>query len=46
MKKRLGLLHYRRDRLEHELEAIKSALHHLDKQIQQDVAYEQLSICD
>ena len=46
MKKRIGILHYRRDRLEHELDAIKSALFNLNKQIQQDREFEQLTICD
>ena len=46
MKKRLGVLHYRRERLERELAGIKAALITLDRQIQRDVAYEQLSICE
>ncbi len=46
MKKRLGVLHYRRERLERELEAIKAALFSLDQQMSRDAAYEQLSICD
>ncbi len=46
MKKRLGVLHYRRDRLERELIAIQSALLTLDSQLKKDNAFEQLSICD
>ena len=46
MKKRLGILHYRRDRLERELNAIKTALLTLDHQMQSDAAYEQLTMCD
>ncbi len=38
MKKKLGVLHYRRDRLEHELQAIRVALATLDKHIQRDSA--------
>ena len=43
MKRRLGELHYKRDRLEHELSAIKNALLTLDSQMQRYAAYEQLS---
>ncbi len=46
MKKRLVVLHYRRDRLERELQAINSALLQLDGQIQRDGAYEQLTMCE
>ncbi len=46
LKKRLGVLLYRRERMERELEAIKAALSTLEDQMQRNVAYEQLSICD
>ena len=45
LKKRLGVLLYRRERMERELEAIKAALSTLEAQVQRNVAYEQLSIC-
>ncbi len=45
LKKRLGVLLYRRERMERELEAIKAALSTLEAQMQRNVAYEQLSIC-
>ncbi|WP_236072541.1 hypothetical protein [Prochlorococcus marinus] len=46
LKKQLGVLLYRRERMERELEAIKAALSTLEDQMQRNVAYEQLSICD
>mgnify|MGYP001171794113 CR=1 FL=1 len=46
LKKRLGVLLYRRERMERELEAIKAALSTLEEQMKSNVAYEQLSICD
>jgi len=46
LKKRLGVLLYRRERMERELEAIKAALSTLEHQMQRNVAYEQLSLCD
>ncbi|KZR70631.1 hypothetical protein PMIT1313_00285 [Prochlorococcus marinus str. MIT 1313] len=45
LKKRLGVLLYRRERMERELEAIKVALSTLEAQMQRNVAYERLSIC-
>ena len=45
LKKRFGVLLYRRERMERELEAIKAALSTLEAQMQRNVAYEQLSIC-
>lgn len=44
-KKRLGVLLYRRESMERELEAIKAALSTFEAQMQRNVAYEQLSIC-
>ncbi len=46
IKKQVGVLSYRRDRLERELSAINSALLALDKQMDIDKKYEQLSMCD
>ncbi len=46
MKRRFGLLSYRRDRLERELKAIDNALITLDRQMQSHAMHEQLSICD
>ena len=46
LKKQLGVLLYRRERMERELEAIKAAFSTLEAQMQRNVAYEQLSICD
>ncbi len=46
LKKRLGVLLYRGEHMERELEAIKAALSTLEDQMQRNVAYEQLSICD
>ena len=46
LKKRLGVLLYRRERMERELEAIKAALSTLEEQMKSNVAYEHLSICD
>ena len=44
IKRRVGVLHYRRDRLERELKAIKSALFSLDQQMQRDSSCKQLTI--
>ena len=46
LKKQLGVLLYRRERMERELEAIKAALSTLEAQMQRNVAYKQLSICN
>ncbi len=43
MNKKLGVLNYRRDRLERELEAIKTALINLNHQMQRDAASEKIS---
>ena len=45
LKKRLGVLLYKCERMERVLEAIKGALSTLEDQMQRNVAYEQLSIC-
>tara|TARA_Y100001968_G_C18744942_1_gene430688 strand:+ start:31 stop:237 length:207 start_codon:yes stop_codon:yes gene_type:complete len=44
MKKRIGLLQYRKERLMHELNAINSALSSLNKQVSHHSTYKQLSI--
>ncbi|WP_320676967.1 lactate dehydrogenase [Prochlorococcus sp. MIT 1300] len=44
IKRRQGLLTYRRERLERELHAIEICLTSLDKQLQKEHTYEQLSI--
>ena len=44
MKKRIGTLKYRRERLTHELNAINSALFELNKQILNNDSFKQLSI--
>ncbi len=44
MKRRMGVLHHRRACLERELNDIKVALVSMDRQMQKDKAYEQLSI--
>tara|TARA_Y100001968_G_scaffold333747_1_gene399001 strand:- start:5872 stop:6063 length:192 start_codon:yes stop_codon:yes gene_type:complete len=44
MKRRMGVLHHRRACLEQELNNIKVALISMDRQMQKDKAYEQLSL--
>ena len=44
MKRRLGVLRYRQDRLTNELKAIDSALISLNQQIRTDIGYKQLSL--
>ena len=44
MKRRFEELHYRRNRLEHELKAVNAALTNLNSQLQTCAAYKQLSM--